>query len=732
MKKLKLATFFLAAGFLIQLFAPVPAYAVNTGRFTDVPETHPYHDEIYQAVELGLFTGTSSTSFSPDQPMTRGMLAAILSRLDGVTTLAYRAKQYSDVPAGAWYAAPVAWASKTGIASGTSAGFFSPNQGLTWGELIEWLTAYAAYAGIDEAVCDGLLPDSANVQGVPTRGEAAAALLRLCGDRPILSVSSTIFGSGDTGGKTSLKNILVTADGPGDQTIRYSDPKTGERLDYPVYNEDGSLFSVDQPPVSYTGSATLRLLGTNIDDSKIDSSKSVVTLLPGDGYYADELTLKADSLSGQWKNGALEYTLQTGDLDWYIGDYEYMDHNSGREWSVLGGDGNGVYTFNFQVSGITYDGQPVNAVSFPVRVYIWGRTGTDLAPVITDLVPENHLRSASSQGNTVQWSWVGSHGDFMGGTPKPVLCDDKQDDFFITWPTGTDASGITAANVTVTLHSQYGEHYQLTSIGEHIQYAVFSSAGETQVAVTFRHAAFTPVFNTMTIAIDDGQGLTASQTYDIASVYAYLVQQGGGGLPVDGVCTAYSYYGYDGLSIECAAKSTYTLRYTDENGETWYYNQNGGLSAAVEKTTQGFMGPVTSLAAPDDAAVYDAMGKDECDVQFIVNTLFVKTRLNQAETKTVDGKEITFAKEYSSGQISDWGGVSLSPGYVRTSGFSPNQQWAWSAYYGSGWSPELSVIPTSIPYTDGPFGVWAERYAPHVGGPGFDGPGPGGPGGPGL
>ena len=186
MKKLKLATLFLAAGFLIQLFAPVPAYAVNTGRFTDVPETHPYHDEIYQAVELGLFTGTSSTSFSPDQPMTRGMLAAILSRLDGVTTLAYRAKQYSDVPAGAWYAAPVAWASKTGIASGTSAGFFSPNQGLTWGELIEWLTAYAAYAGIDEAVCDGLLPDSANVQGVPTRGEAAAALLRLCGDRPYI------------------------------------------------------------------------------------------------------------------------------------------------------------------------------------------------------------------------------------------------------------------------------------------------------------------------------------------------------------------------------------------------------------------------------------------------------------------------------------------------------------------------------------------------------------------
>ena len=72
---------------------------------------------------------------------------------------------------------------------------------------------------------------------------------------PQLSAVSTIFGSGDTGGKTTVKHILVTAEGPGDQTIRYSDPETGERKDYPVYNEDGTLFEVEQPPVFYTGSA---------------------------------------------------------------------------------------------------------------------------------------------------------------------------------------------------------------------------------------------------------------------------------------------------------------------------------------------------------------------------------------------------------------------------------------------------------------------------------------------
>ena len=131
------------------------------------------------------------------------------------------------------------------------------------------------------------------------------------------------------------------------------------------------------------------------------------------------------------------------------------------------------------------------------------------------------------------------------------------------------------------------------------------------------------------------------------------------------------------------------------------------------------------------------MGKDECDVQFIVNTLLVKTRLGKTEAKTVDGEEIVFTKEYSSGQIDGWDGVSLSPGYVYTRGFSPNLQWGWSAYYGSGWSPELSVIPTAVPYTDAHLAIgrinmrllrsWNERSRcgrlPDAAGSGMGGPG---------
>ena len=58
--------------------------------------------------------------------------------------------------------------------------------------------------------------------------------------------------------------------------------------------------------------------------------------------------------------------------------------------------------FNLGVSGITYDGQPVNDATFQVKVYIWGRTGTDVAPEISDIVPEAHLPSGTQAGDEVQ------------------------------------------------------------------------------------------------------------------------------------------------------------------------------------------------------------------------------------------------------------------------------------------------------------------------------------------
>lgn len=217
------------------------------------------------------------------------------------------------------------------------------------------------------------------LKGTAAAGLFSAAALTACssttaenssdavsaGEAPELSITSTIYGTADTGNKSTLKKTLVKTSGPGDIDIYHYD-EAGMRVAYP----EGTSVSLD--PVTYTGYALLDL-GDDVDDSKIDSTKAVVEIAPGDGYAPEELVLSRTTLEGSWAQGKLSYALEAGDLVWNMDGYPLVDENSGREWSCFGGDGNGCYTFNLRVRGIKYDGAEVMPQTFPVQVYIWGR-----------------------------------------------------------------------------------------------------------------------------------------------------------------------------------------------------------------------------------------------------------------------------------------------------------------------------------------------------------------------
>ncbi|MCD7929679.1 MAG: hypothetical protein LUF86_05920, partial [Clostridiales bacterium] len=504
-----------------------------------------------------------------------------------------------------------------------------------------------------------------------------------------VTAESDIFGSADTGNKSTLKAALVKTSGPGDTYLYYYN-EDGERVQY---EDQTATYEADT--VTYTGSATISLALSegDIDDSLIDSSNAVVALAEGDGYYPDELVLAATSLTGSWENGQMTYTLSEGDLEWYTGDYEWSDYNSGREWSCFGGDGNGYYTFNFEVSGITYNGVEIDPVQFQVNVYIWGRDGSDRVSTFNETESPEAVESASgvSQTDEIQWTWSGDT-----TTGDPILCDNLADDFYITWPSGTDASGLTADDVTVTLYNDYGDSYTLqteNAYGEK-QYSVFSSEGETQVAVTFMHWAYVPVFTTMTITVD-GDGLTASKTYDVDSVYIYMVQQGGGGVTVDGTVTTYSYYGFDNLDDiwQIMTESTYVLTTTIDD-TTYYYAEDGTLT--TDKS---------------EAQSFDATGEDDTNQQLIGNTAWITTRLNQTEDKTVDGETITFDKSYSNGSTANAttaaaNGLVAADGYILGSSITPYEMWAWQDRFLAGYTTS-EAEPTGSPYVSFPYGYEA-------------------------
>ena len=114
----------------------------NSREFADVPSGNWAADAVAFASAHELFSGTSDTTFSPDQVMSRGMLASVLYRLEG-SPEQDGAAAFGDVGSDAWYADGVAWATENGIANGYGNGQFGPDDSITREQFVVMLWKYA-------------------------------------------------------------------------------------------------------------------------------------------------------------------------------------------------------------------------------------------------------------------------------------------------------------------------------------------------------------------------------------------------------------------------------------------------------------------------------------------------------------------------------------------------------------------------------------------------------------
>lgn len=112
--------------------------------FADVKSGDIFYEAVQWAVERGITKGTSSTSFSPYAPCTRGQIVTFLYRSAGSPKVS-GACNFSDVSSGSFCRDAVIWASTEGITNGTSAGRFSPNEGCTRAQVVTFL--YRASGG---------------------------------------------------------------------------------------------------------------------------------------------------------------------------------------------------------------------------------------------------------------------------------------------------------------------------------------------------------------------------------------------------------------------------------------------------------------------------------------------------------------------------------------------------------------------------------------------------------
>ena len=177
--------------------------------FADTANDAWWHDGIHYCIEAGLMNGLRADRFGPDLTLSRGMLVTVLYRLAGQPEAQAEAG-FADVPAGMYYADPVAWAAEQGIVKGYSADTFGPNAPVTREQLCVILARYAQAvqgesagtetsslpftdsASVSPWAADGVLWCSENgvvnglpdgrfaPQGTATRAEAAAMLQRFC------------------------------------------------------------------------------------------------------------------------------------------------------------------------------------------------------------------------------------------------------------------------------------------------------------------------------------------------------------------------------------------------------------------------------------------------------------------------------------------------------------------------------------------------------------------------
>ena len=113
-------------------------YKPNTW-FVDVPDSSYYYDAVKWAVDNGITTGTSETTFSPNASCTRAHMVTFIWRAAGMPEPKTTTTEFTDLDANAYYYKAVLWAAENGITLGTSDTTFSPDDTVTRGQSVTFL-----------------------------------------------------------------------------------------------------------------------------------------------------------------------------------------------------------------------------------------------------------------------------------------------------------------------------------------------------------------------------------------------------------------------------------------------------------------------------------------------------------------------------------------------------------------------------------------------------------------
>ena len=116
--------------------------------YCDVGEMHWAHYEIDYCIGSRLLIGTSTTTFEPDEPMTRAMVATVLYRLADAPSVSGKQNPYTDV-SDDYYRDAAVWMHHSGINLDDGYGFFRPDDIVTRQEFAYLLYKFSGSSATD-------------------------------------------------------------------------------------------------------------------------------------------------------------------------------------------------------------------------------------------------------------------------------------------------------------------------------------------------------------------------------------------------------------------------------------------------------------------------------------------------------------------------------------------------------------------------------------------------------
>ncbi len=118
-------------------------------RFKDLKSADgdPDHYGIEFCLDNGIMNGTGADTFNPDDNITRAQFATMFYRFAGSPETSESSK-FTDLTQD-WYKKPIAWAAANGVITGTSASTFSPDEPVTREQVATIFYRYAQSKGLD-------------------------------------------------------------------------------------------------------------------------------------------------------------------------------------------------------------------------------------------------------------------------------------------------------------------------------------------------------------------------------------------------------------------------------------------------------------------------------------------------------------------------------------------------------------------------------------------------------